>query len=44
VADDYYRVIPRFIATGVDPALINELIDWCKQVWPMGNWDALRPK
>jgi hypothetical protein len=43
IADDYYRSIPRLVATGVDPALINELIDWSKQVWPRGNWDALRP-
>ncbi len=43
VADSYYRGIPRFIATEADHAVVNELIDWCKQVWPKGNWDVLRP-
>jgi hypothetical protein len=42
IADDFYRVIPRFKALGVDPALINELIGWCKQVWPKGDWDKFR--
>ena len=41
-ANDYYRVIPRFKAIGVDAALIKELIDWCKLVWPAGAWDGLR--
>ena len=38
-----YRTIPRFNALGVDADLMNEYIDWCKAVWPKGNWDELRP-
>ena len=41
-ANDYYRLVPRLKAIGVDTALINELIDWCKAVWPQGSWDSLR--
>jgi hypothetical protein len=41
-ADNIYRLIPRLKALGVDSALVNELIDWSKAVWPAGTWDSLR--
>ena len=39
-----YRTIPRFVEMGMDPVLLNEYIDWCKAVWPKGDWDTLRPE
>jgi hypothetical protein len=27
---------------GVDGALLNEVCDWAKTVWPLGNWDSLK--
>ena len=40
--DNFYKLIPRFQQIGVNQALINELIDWCKEAWPMTNWDQFR--
>jgi hypothetical protein len=43
-ANCWYIAIPYFKAIGVDPAIINRLIDWGKAMWPApaNNWDALR--
>ena len=37
------RVIP-YLRTdvGVDPAVLNSLIDWGQKTWPNGNWDEVR--
>ena len=29
---------------GIDKALQNEILDWAKLVWPLANWDSLRPQ
>jgi hypothetical protein len=30
-------------AYGIDKALQNEILDWAKTVWPLANWNSLRP-
>ena len=37
-ADAMYRLIPRLYETGIEPALVNELADWCASVWPLPDW------
>lgn len=38
----FARVLERFSAMpGIDRALLRELFDWCKAVWPRANWDGL---
>ncbi len=41
-ADNFFRVIPLFAQNGVDSEVLNELIDWCKTMWPKGNWNSLK--
>ena len=43
-ADNFYRLVPLLTKSGVDAAVMNELIDWCKRMWPAGDWDSLRPE
>jgi hypothetical protein len=30
-------------AYGIDKVLQNEILDWAKTVWPLANWNSLRP-
>ena len=43
-ADNFYRVIPRLRENGVNPDVLDDLIDWCEKMWPGGKqqWDSLR--
>jgi hypothetical protein len=41
-ARDFYHVILRFKELGVDPELLDELLEWCEQVWPKSDWQTLR--
>jgi Secretion system C-terminal sorting domain/Polysaccharide lyase family 4, domain III len=41
-ADKMYYIIPKFNAEGVDCAIMNPLIDWCKKAWPLINFEGLR--
>ena len=43
-ADGWYTMIPRFEEAGVDPRLLNRMVDWGKQMWPRGNWASVRPE
>jgi cytochrome c553 len=41
-ADAFYRVIPEFGRIGADRATLNQLVDWCQNAWPRGNWASVR--
>jgi hypothetical protein len=41
-ADKMYYIIPKFKAEGVTCSIMNPLIDWCKQAWPLINFEGLR--
>jgi Secretion system C-terminal sorting domain len=41
-ADKMYYIIPKLNAEGVDCAIMNPLIDWCKKAWPLINFESLR--
>ena len=41
-ADTMYRLIPRLATLGVEPSVVNGLIDWSKQFWPLGDWESFR--
>lgn len=41
-ADRIYFMIPYFREQGADGALLNQICDWAKTVWPRGDWDALK--
>ena len=38
-ADFFYILIPRLIDLGVDREILDGLIDWCKEAWPLGDWE-----
>ena len=37
-ADNYF-----LNAYGIDKALQIEILDWAKTIWPLADWDSLRP-
>ena len=37
-ADFFYILIPRLVDLGVDARVLNNLIDWCDEAWPRGDW------
>lgn len=41
--DGWYTLIPRFRADGVDEEVLERMIGWGEQMWPNGDWDAIRP-
>lgn len=41
-ADVFYRLLPEYLALGVDPLRINRIIDWCTTAWPLMPWDDIR--
>ncbi len=41
-ADLFYRIIPIFNEEGVHKELLIRLANWCKKMWPLGDWDALK--
>ena len=40
--DAWMTMIPEFRNQGVREATLNRLIDWGKEMWPQGDWEALR--
>jgi hypothetical protein len=34
-------LIPKARELGVDPLLLQRVIDWARSIWPLENWDAL---
>ncbi len=34
-------LIPKARALGVDPLLLQRVVDWARSIWPLENWDAL---
>jgi hypothetical protein len=40
--DQIMYMVSNFRAQGVDGALLNQICDWAKTVWPRGNWDSLK--
>ena len=40
--DVWMTMIPHFRDEGVSEATLNRAIDWGKEMWPNGNWEALR--
>jgi hypothetical protein len=38
-----FSAVPRMYELGVDRALVGQILDWGKAMWPKGKWDALRP-
>ena len=40
--DTVYRSIPMMREFGMSETQIDRLIDWGEQMWPLGDWDALR--
>jgi hypothetical protein len=41
-ADQIVYLVMGLRGGGVDDALLNEICDWAKTVWPKGNWDSLK--
>ena len=41
-ADLWYTMIPTLRIWGVEDAVLTRMIDWGAQMWPRGNWNALR--
>jgi hypothetical protein len=37
-----YRLIPRLRGMGVSETVLDRLIDWCEDMWPLGPWAGLR--
>jgi cytochrome c553 len=42
-ADNIYRTVPLLREAGVSEALVERLRLWGKMMWPLGDWDALKP-
>jgi hypothetical protein len=40
--DQFYYLIPKFYALGLNNEILERLINWCAAAWPLINWDALR--
>jgi len=40
--DGWYTVVPRFRAAGVEEPVLERMIAWGEQMWPEGDWDAIR--
>ena len=40
--DAWMTMIPEFRNQGVREATLNRLIDWGAEMWPQGDWEALR--
>jgi len=36
-------MLPNLNTVGVDKALLGQIADWNKTVWPDFNWDSLKP-
>lgn len=41
-ADLWYTMIPTFRTWGVEGTIVDRLINWGEQMWPKGDWEALR--
>ena len=41
-ADLFYTVIPAFREWGVDAGVLDRMIDWGAEMWPLADWEALR--
>jgi hypothetical protein len=41
-ADKVWYMIPQMRRAGVDCALLNDIADWAKVMWPAGNWASLK--
>ncbi len=41
-ADIWYTMIPYFREASVGEATLSRAIDWGRQMWPRGNWDAIQ--
>jgi hypothetical protein len=39
-ADSFYRLLPLLKQSGVQPALVKQMLNWCQKMWPQGDWDA----
>ncbi|WP_430905564.1 PKD domain-containing protein [Maribacter sp. 2-571] len=43
VADQFYRLIPRLKnEVRLEPETVNRMVDWCKVMWPNGDWDQFK--
>jgi hypothetical protein len=42
LVDVMWYTIPQYRYVGVNQTLINQLADWAKTIWPLGNWDATK--
>jgi hypothetical protein len=41
-ADCWFSMIPHYREVGVEEATLARMIDWGEQMWPNGDWAALR--
>ncbi|MEM1032464.1 MAG: hypothetical protein AAGN82_19110 [Myxococcota bacterium] len=39
----FFGAIPHFADAGVDPAILNDAIDWAEVAWPDADWASIRP-
>jgi len=42
VGRNEYRALQQMKKIGVDPASMNDLVNWEKSMWPSTNWDYWR--
>ena len=40
--DAMWYAIPQYRFFGVNQTVINQLADWSKAMWPLGNWDLTK--
>ncbi|WP_108804711.1 T9SS type A sorting domain-containing protein [Aquimarina sp. Aq107] len=41
-ADNFYRLLPRLQENNIDQQIINDLADWCRTMWPQGDWKSFK--
>ncbi len=41
-ADKFYYLIPKFKEAGVDCHIMDQLINWSKEAWPLLDWEKFR--